>query len=65
LNFKLIAQKDSVRIQLRYNYQESFAVQIGGKTVDELEFSDTLQAVPALTGSYCGENKFKPVANVL
>ena len=31
----------------------------------EIEFDNNLKAVPPLTGSYCGENKFKPVDLIL
>jgi len=65
MNYKLIAETNGVRIQVRYEIKDAFAVMLGGELVPELEFSDTLKAVPALSGSYCGENRFNPVAQTL
>lgn len=65
MNYKLVAHQQSVRVQVRYDYTNSFAVTVGGNIIPELEFSDYLRAVPNLEGTYCGENKYLPVANHL
>jgi len=65
LLFKLQAPKGFIKVQVRYDYKNSFAVLKNDVVVDEMEFNNQLRAVPALTGSFCGENKFNTIQNSL
>jgi len=65
MNYKLVSHQQGIRVQVRYDYTNSFAVVINGNIIPELEFSDSLRAVPNLEGNYCGENKYIPVDNHL
>lgn len=65
MKFKLQSDKDGIRVQLRYDFKNSFAVLINDEIMPEIEFDNDLRAVPPLTGSYCGENKYNSLENSL
>lgn len=55
---------------MRYDYKNTFAVYLvpvdgDDYLMEELQFDNSLRAVPPLTGSYCGENKYNTLENSL
>lgn len=63
--FKLQSPQDGIRVQIRYDYKNSFSVTLNEQIMEEMKFDNNLRAVPPLTGSYCGENKYNTVENSL